>query len=654
MLISHKQHFANAISFGVDIVLDPLPFVGELDLKGNPVHLKDSSDVRAYVRVKQLFAKRKYNDCIEVADEMLARYPKSLFRSDLFYYKIKSLYELGIYDSVIELAKEYLRNYSSSENVPEILMLNAVAFYKNGQFSDADYFFDRLFSEHSESIYAKLGYIHKGDMAFDSGENSKAKKFYTKALVETKSIDVAALAAFKLSVLYASEGKYDRAKSYLEKILKAKDDFFYNHYKEAKQLMYDLADAQRYLEAAWIDRAILKYQPKKHDEYELNLRNLGMWLSQTTHKKEAIEALERYIKEFSDGNYIEEVEKRRDSLFFTPQKSSDYKSLLKSYESLIERYGLEDPIGKKALCKKVKLLLSKGLYSDVLELREDIMRLDSLECDKEVLIHKAAMGLMESALRNKSCQIVLDVQRDYNITVSSKWDFGLYDCFIKAGDFFKAKQIATRNLTTKDLALKMEWLYRYAKVDFETGNYSEAVDAIRDLLALIEDIKKSKYKDIYRTLFDAYDRLGNYEGMIDTIGKIESLFGLDYRDIDRYVAMINVGIAKKDNNIIIRYGKKLYELQKRIKSHIQSPFVEFALYQAYVEKEEYKHALDVIASLDDVKLSKSQRARQKYLKGAVLDKLWRNEEAKKAYKEAYEADPNSAWGKLANSAMQLQ
>jgi hypothetical protein len=52
-------------------------------------------------------------------------------------------------------------------------------------------------------------------------------------------------------------------------------------------------------------------------------------------------------------------------------------------------------------------------------------------------------------------------------------------------------------------------------------------------------------------------------------------------------------------------------------------------------------------------LKKNQRARQKYLLGSVLAKLWKDAEADKAYQEAIDADPASAWAGLAKSAKGL-
>jgi hypothetical protein len=70
-----------------------------------------------------------------------------------------------------------------------------------------------------------------------------------------------------------------------------------------------------------------------------------------------------------------------------------------------------------------------------------------------------------------------------------------------------------------------------------------------------------------------------------------------------------------------------------------------------MNKQEYNKAYDVIKSLDNRKLKAEDRARQKYLLGTVLTKLWRDTEAKEAYKEAIKVDAQSAWAKLASTAL---
>lgn len=138
------------------------------------------------------------------------------------------------------------------------------------------------------------------------------------------------------------------------------------------------------------------------------------------------------------------------------------------------------------------------------------------------------------------------------------------------------------------------------------------------------------------------------------IAKIEKIYGVTNTDIERFVSVLTIGVQDKDNNLIIDYGTKIMNLQKLSGSHVQSPFVEFTLYQAYIDKEDYVKALDIIKSLDDVKLNNKQRSRQKYLLGSVYQKLWRDEEAEKAFNASIAADANSAWAKLAKSAKAIE
>jgi tetratricopeptide (TPR) repeat protein len=326
---------------------------------------------------------------------------------------------------------------------------------------------------------------------------------------------------------------------------------------------------------------------------------------------------------------------------------------LAKYNKLIAEYK-GDSIGERALYEKAKLLLKEKKYADLLSMKKELATLDR-ETFKDIdsIIHQAIIGLMESSLKNKNCKNVLVIANDYNISLSNSWDNGIYECAMKGGDFQLSKSIASKNLATKDLQERKKWLYRYIRIDFETGNYSELIDAAKDLIALIDNEKTSPYKDIYRYLFDAYERLNEKENMIKTMAKIEDIFGVNYKDIDRYVAMISLGTALKDDNMVIHYGTNVMKIQKASHSYAQTPYVEFTLYGAYMNQNEYKKALEVIKSLDQRSLSKDVRARQKYLLGMVLSKLHRDKEAKKAYEEAIKADANSAWAKLAKSALEL-
>ena len=650
-LIKEEEKSDLAINFPFYLAKDKLPYVGSLDLAGNPVYIKKVEDVTEYLRIKKYFAQKRYEDALDLIDEVLTRYPNTLFKSELIYYKIKVYDRLKDYDNLIADAKTYLREYSSDENIPEVLSLMAKAYAQVGQNTDADYFFDRLFSEHKGNVYAEWGYIYKGEMLEASGAAKEAIKYYKKALYETKSLEVAATAAYHLTeILLEHEPK--KAAQYAMKIISAKPDYFMEDLQKSQKIMNRLADAGEYKTAAAIAAAILQEMGPTYDEYEEILAKRGLWLAKTDDKKAALEALNSYLKKFPDGDYLDAVQVAKDSLFFD-NSDLNASAKLAHYNKLLEEYA-GDEIGERALYEKAKLLLKEGDYSSVLQLKEQLQKLPLEKFpDIEALIKEAAVGLMETSLQKDNCKNVLVVANDYNITLSNRWDDGIYHCAVKGGDFQLSKAIASKNLKSKDIQERKKWLYRYMKLDFETGNYTEALAVSKDLIALIDNIKKSPYRDLYRYIFDLYKRLGKENEMVATIAKIEDIFGLSYEDIERYMTMVTLGSSLKDDAMVIKYATKVMELQKRFHSYLQTPYVEFALYSAYMNRDDYKDALRVIASLDKLDLTKEERAREKYLLGTVLSKLWRDKEAKAAYKAAIEADPNSAWAKLAQSALEI-
>ena len=650
-LINNRTKPDISINFPFYMDTNKLPFVGSLDIKGNPVYIKKVGDVKDYLKVKKYYAQKNYEQCLSVVEDILTEYPKTLFKSELIYYKIKVYAQLEDYDNVISNAKDFLREYSSSDNVAEVLSLTAKAYSKIGLTSDADYFFDRLFSEHAHSKFAYLGYIYKGESLEASGGMKPALKFYKKALYSTKDLDVASDAAFHIAEARFDTSIKDSSK-YIDKIIEAKPSYFAEKYDLSKTLMNSYADQNSYLTAAKIAGALLDSINPTYDDYELLLSDKALWLAKTKEKKKALVALNKYIKEFPDGDYINAVDIAKDGLFFeTSDANSTVK--LKEYNKLIETYP-KDSIGEKAIYEKAKLLLKEKMYFKLLAFKNTLLTVDDEKYpDRDELIKKAAIGVMEVSLKAKECKEVLTVSKEYNITLSDKWDDGVYECAMKGGDYKLSKSIAQKNLKSDKLQERKKWLYRYIRVDFATGNYSEVIDASKDLILLIEDDKNSKYKEVYRYLFDTYDRLEQKEKMIDAMSKIEKVFGDSYKDMDRYVAVMSIGSDLKDDTMVIKYGTKVMKIQKKSSSYAQSPYVEFTVYQAYMNREEYEKALETISVLDDVKISKEARSRQKYLKATVLSKLWRDSEAKVAYSESIKADPESAWAKLAKSAQEI-
>ena len=647
-LINNRERNDKSINFPFYMSNDKLPYVGSLDLKGNPVHIEKVEDVTDYLRVKKLYKIKRYQRCRELVDEILHEYPNTLFKAELLYYRIKINSKLSDNEAVIKDAKVFFKNYSGDENIPEIVAYTAKAYSVSGLKSDADYFFDRLFSENQDSKFIEWGYIYKGEMLEAEGGSKGAIEFYRKALYSTTDIDIAAKAAYNLAHIKLGLSQKDSSE-FIDKIVNAKPSYFKEEYEKSKIMMYTYADREDYLTAAKIAMALLDTINATNDDYETLLKGNALWLAKTQEKEDALLALNKYIKQFPDGDFISEVETSKDRMFFETSEGNASVKLLE-YDKLIEEYA-GDSIGDKAIYEKAKLLVEEEMFNNALSMEESLKNLDSTLYDEiDTIITNAAVGVMKESLDSRECKDALVVANEYNITISNEWDDAVYECAMKGGDYQLSKATTLKNLSSKDLELRKKWLYRYVKVDFSIGNYSDVLEASQDLIALIKDDKESPYRDVHRYIFDTYERLEKKEKMIDAIAKIESYYGLDYLDIERYISMMSIGSQRKDNNIVINYASKVMDIQKSSNSTAQSPYVEFTLYQAYVEIEDYAKALDVILSLDSVVLSKTVRSRQKYLLGTVYAKMWRDDDAKLAYEEAIDADSNSAWAELAQSA----
>ncbi|MDD5399734.1 MAG: tetratricopeptide repeat protein [Sulfurimonas sp.] len=642
-----------SINFPFTSSEDKFPYVGSLDINGNPVYVKRVGDVTDYIKIKKNYKEKNYEHTLGLINDIMKEYPNSLFKAELLFYKIRVYSKLGENEKLIEVAKDYLRDYSSDENVPEVLSLIARSCDKAGMSSDADYFYDRLFSEHADSVYAKWGYIYMAQALEISGNSAKAKALYEKVLKETDNIDVALEASYKLAQNNLASSNFKEAAEHIQKIIKARPEFFSNENTDRSMgMMYEFIDNSDYISGTTIAKAIFEHMEPDDDRYEKLSKNIGIWLSKTEQKKEALAALNVYLEKFSEGDFVKEVQVAKDALFFDVN-DENASAKLTAFDKLMQEYG-GDSIGNKAIYEKAKLLMSEGKFKAALDMEKQLLTLDAQEYqDIPKLITDAAIGTMKKALEAKECNSVLVISSQHKIELSNEWDDGIYECAMKGADFMLAKKMADRNLKSKDIQQRKKWLYRYIKVDFATGNYSNVIEASKELITLIGNDQNSEYKDVHRYIFDTYHRLEDANRMIEAITNLIKVYKDDYVDVDRYVAIMVVGSNKKDNNLVIEYGEKIMKIQKISVSHAQSPFVEFALYQAYIDRENYNRAYEVIKSLDTLELNKSDRSRQKYLLGNILTKLWKDKDAQKAYQEAIDADKNSAWAQLAKSAKDM-
>ncbi len=649
---AEKRSFSDtAINFPVTFAPSTLPFVGGLDIQGNPIEMQPINDVSEYIKIKKYYSDKKYDAALEHIVEMQKHDPHTIFNSELALYKIRTLHQLNELEEMLEASKKFIREFSSDQNIAEVLVYTAHAYSKLGMFSDADYFYDRLFNEHADSYFAYLGYLYKADQFAESGSWKKALKYYAKVFRETDDTTLASTAAFKLGQYYLDHAKRKKAIDYLNKILEGNRSYFFQHFNAAYDMAMALSDHGNYKMAAAIAGALLDEMTPRHEYYEEVLKNRGIWLARAHDKAAAMQSFERYIKAFKFGQYTDDIQREKDALFFDLD-DENMSATLHAYDRIMEQYR-GDTIAKKALYKKAKLLYEHKKYSQVVALQKALLELDAKKYDVQPLIDGAISALMQEYLRRGECHNAVAMSQQYTISLPDTWDEKIYFCAFEAGEYLLAKKIADKHRHSKEMLTRMQWLYQYIKVDFKLGNYTDVLDASKELMTLLTLEKSTKYQNIYRINFDANERLRNREGMIEAIATIEKVFGLDFDDIDRYAQMVALGNRNNDDVMVENYAKKVMYLQEKRSSYAQTPYVEFSLADALIRLHNIDDAIDVIKGLDVRELTKAQRARQKYMLGSLLQKRAKTAAAKEAYKQSIEADETSAWGLLAQDALKL-
>jgi len=641
---------SNSINFPVPFTESEYPYVGGLDILGKPIHMTRVKDVSDYLLIKKNYQAKNYEKSLAMIDEVLGEFPDTIFKSELMLYQIRSHHELGEPEQLIHIAKQFIREYSSDVNMAEVLADTANAYSKIALYTDADYFFDRLFDEHKGSRFAHLGYIYKAEQLQNSGNSKKALKFYKKALKETTEKAIAAQATYQIILLNLDLGKAKKALKYVKMILDGNRKYFSSRESESIELAMKFSSYNDYQIAADIAGALLESIDKTNDNYEILLKNRGIWLAQTEHKEEALTLFNTYLEQFKYGEFVQEVKRKKDALFFDVNDENSTQKL-KHFDLLINKYA-GDTIASRALYEKAKLLYELKKYQDVLDLEAELKLLDpTIYEESEAFVEHSALALIEESLKNNQCIRVVNLSKNYDINLSMQWDAKLFKCYLAAGNYDKAKGIAQTHIKSKKYEKRITWLERYTKIDFALGNYTEVIDAAHELISLRSD--ESKNIATYRLLFDAAQRLGDTETMLNAIQKLEALVGLVYEDIERYTQMVTLAKKLKDDTMLRNYAQKVLQLQEKAKSYTQTPYIEFTLAQSLLQDAKIQKALQVLQSLNDKNISNSKRSRQKYLMGTLFQKLNKLQESKKSYNESIKVDANSSWARLAKDALKF-
>ncbi len=655
--LKRKQHFEDSINFPIDLRDYAIPTIGAVDINGDPVFMKSNRDVERFMAVKRAFDSRKYKRAYELATEAQEEFPDSIFGSDFLRYRIKALAKEDMKehaDQIIKLGKTFIKRYTSDEYLPEVLLILARVYSATGFESDANYFFDRLISEHKGSRFANLGMIYLGDQLYINGKPKEAIKRYLEAYYSAKDLDVASLAAYKLAIRYLDRGKVEDAVSYLKKIWDKNPQFILKDKDDAHRIATQLAANKVYDLAIEIDRAILKRLKKLDDLYEKILFEIAQMYDEKGDIKNAIEWYERYLDEFAYGEFSDDAKKSLDELFVADSDTNVTRALEK-FDTLIDEYSGEN-IAFKALAAKLKILLSQKRYKEVLQLAAEVEQIEDpqIKSTAESAIRDAAFGVFEEAAKEGDCKNGVEMVEEYSIEPDEKYDDFLYGCYMKYARYDEALKIARRHIQDPAMSKRIEWLCKTVHLLTLSQRYQEAFKAASELEALGTNSEHDRCSTLDWDLVAIFHANGRYSDEISLIKKMSR----KYSDKMRMAEVFRMGYdAAKENGDRLQQKwmlKSLVELQNRLKSHPYSPWAEFELIRILRKEGKFEEALKYAEEMKSLELRGKTRARWLYELASLYESLGRNKRAETSFRECAEIDDGGAWSGLCKDALPIE
>lgn len=657
---SEKENY-EGINFPITYPDFQYPSVGALDLNDKPIDYAKTNDINLYLDIKKYYDRKNYNDVLDVVDRLIKKYPHSIFMSDVLLYRLRSLDKMLDIDDefnqmkidrtdIISEAKKWLKTFPTDKNTPEVLAIISKSYLDVGFKTEANYFLDMLVSEYPDDKYTQRAVLNYADYLHKGKNKKEAIKLYEDVLYSSKDLDVASEAAIRLAKNSLKKGQKQKAKDYLDKILKANEDFIFGDKNEAYALAQTLAKEGLYKSAATIINTLMKDTKRIDPSYEMKLKDAGIWNEKAKNITTAYEYLKSYQKQFAYGDYKELVQQALDRLFFELNETNATK-LAKYYDELIKRY--KNEIGTKALISKAKLLLKQKKYNAVLALEDELLK-NKNDTQALDILNDAAFFAITNALKNDKCVNAVNIENNHEKAVQRVEDkVKLFSCFLRTGRYEKAKNLALSYMNNKNLVVKLVWMLRLEKVLFAQGEYAQTIKIAKDIEALGEMLKNEKANEALYDRFFALAKLSDYANALQIADKISKLMPDNFKNVEVYGKVVKLAKSQENDLIVTTYAKKALDLEKKVNSYILSPQLEYDFITSLQKINKNKEAKDVALSILKRDLDKSQRGRALYVIAESYAKLNDNKNAKDYFTKCVKFDENSSWGGICSENLNL-
>ena len=658
-----KKLTGDGINFPILYPKEEKPYVGALDLNGAPISYVQGKDIRLYIDLKKSYKNQNYLNVIEDSIEIVKKYPKTIFKSEFLLYRLRALNK-GLeendrfitdrydYNTIVTEGKAWIKAFPSDNNIPEVLMLIAKAYLKMGFRADANYFLDILVSEHEDSSFTKRAILIFADSLYNSRQKDKAIKLYKEVLYSARDLDVAALAAIKLSEKELDRKRKESARVYLLKVLEANKEYLLKDRESSYALAKKLALNGLYDVAAKVADVLLEGL-KKHDENaETLLKDSGIWHAKANDVEIAYEKLEKYLKDYKNGDFTDVVQSALDELFFELNETNETK-LAKYYDTLIEKY--KNKIGDRAVVEKAKLLLSKKRYTDVLKMEESLRYATDEQNSTKIpeLVKKATYFLVKEKLKKDECTDAVGYIQRYKISYENLDKKKLFECFIRTSRYKNAKKLSEPLIKQKSLKSRLFWLENYLLSEYRLSKFSNVIEVGNDIRTLAKTLKTKPKRETLQYLFMSYIKLNKFDKAIKIAQEIEKGFKGSLKNAEVYIEIVKRASDDRNDLLLTEYAQKIILLQKKYKSYVYTPFVEFSYIGALKRLGKLQKAYKVAKELLKMKLSLDDKTRALYYAGELALKLKDKKEARSYFKKCSKIKSDSSWRDICEQNLKL-
>ncbi|NOX16466.1 MAG: hypothetical protein GXP61_10700 [Epsilonproteobacteria bacterium] len=640
------------------------PYIGPVDLNGAPIAYAKSKDINYYLDIQKEYKKGDFEGVVQDTNRVLKLYPNSIFKSDIMLYKLKVIGESleqniqpisNNYTNVdvARLGKQWIREFSSNENIPQVLLILVKDYIRAGSKSDVNYFLDILVTEHKDSPYTKKAILYYADELFAKNDKQKAIKLYQDVLYSVKNLDIASLAAIKLTTSNINIGKIQEAKNYLLKVLNANKLYLLKDKTSSYKLAQKLAANGLYGVAATISDLLLKNTNKDElDTKEELLKDSGNWYAKADEINKAYDRYKTYKKLYKDGVYIDEVNRAIDRLFFKLKETNTTK-LIRYYNILIKKYN--NDIKDKAVIAKAKLLLKEKKYQKVLSMKKMIDEaVDQNSSVGKQLINSAATVLFYESLKKKQCKKAVDFVEKYKLDIyKADNEEMLYKCFLVTARYKKAQLLTIRGLENKNFKQKFKWLQKNIQVNSKLKEFDKIINLKKDLFTLSKVVKKPIMASSYRSLIRAYFSQKEYNNALKYLAQLDKKWPNDVKNLDLYYKIVNYANNQRDDLLLINYAKKMIKIQNRYKISTYTPKIELRYLDALKRLTKYKTAKKIALQLSKKKLKNQDKSRVLYELAEISIKLKQVKVAKKYFKKCASVKTKDMWSKLCSDSLKL-